>query len=146
MERVMANDLNLWLGIGHLGKDPEVRFKTDGKPVATFSLAVNWKGATTEGVTWVPIVAYDRLAEICGEYLKKGAKVQITGKYNVNKWTSKEGEKRERAEIVATQMQMLGPGRQSDEPPRQQFTRERSRKPQPVYVDDNLEDDNEIPF
>ncbi len=114
----MANDLNLCQFIGRLGKDPEMRYSPDGKAVANLSIACgqSWKDKTTgekvEKTEWVRIVAFGRLAEIIGEYLKKGAQVYISGQIQTRKWQDKEGKDRYTTEIVANQMQMLG-GKQS---------------------------------
>ena len=110
----MANDLNKWMGIGRLGKDPEMRYSPDGKAIASLSIACgeSWKDKTTgekqEKTEWVRIVAFGKLAEIIGEYLKKGAQVYIDGKLQTRKWQDKEGKDRYTTEIVADRMQMLG--------------------------------------
>ncbi len=100
--------------VGHLGKDPEVRFMPNGKAVANFSIATaeQWKDKKTgdrqEKTEWHSIVMFDRLAEIAGEYLKKGAPVYIEGKLQTRKWQDKEGRDRYTTEIVANELQMLG--------------------------------------
>lgn len=110
----MANDLNKWMGIGRLGKDPEMRYSPDGKAVANLSIACgeSWKdkntGEKVEKTEWVRIVAFGKLAEIIGEYLRKGAQVYIDGKLQTRKWQDKEGKDRYTTEIVADRMQMLG--------------------------------------
>lgn len=110
----MANDLNKWTGIGRLGKDPDMRYTPDGKAVANLSIACgeSWNDKTTgdkvEKTEWVRIVAFGKLAEIIGEYLKKGAQVYIDGKLQTRKWQDKEGNDRYTTEIVADRMQMLG--------------------------------------
>ena len=115
----MANDLNKWMGIGRLGKDPEMRYTSDGKAIASLSIACgeSWKDKTTgekqEKTEWVRIVAFGKLAEIIGEWLKKGAQVYIEGKLQTRKWQDKEGIDRYTTEIVADRMQMLG-SRQQD--------------------------------
>lgn len=109
----MASDLNMCCFIGRLGKDPELRYLPDGKAVVSISIAVGetWKakdsGEKQEKTTWVPIVAFGKLAEIIGEYLKKGAKVYVSGRLQVRKWQDKEGNDRYTTEIIANQMQML---------------------------------------
>lgn len=99
--------------VGSLGKNPEIRFMPNGEAVANFSMATseNWKdkaGAKQERTEWHNIVAYRKLAEIIGEYLKKGSLVYIEGKLQTRKWQTKEGQDRYATEIVADSMQMLG--------------------------------------
>jgi single-strand DNA-binding protein len=98
--------------VGSLGKDPEVRFMPNGDAVANFSMATseNWKdkeGNKQEKTEWHSIVAYRKLAEIMGQYLKKGAPVYIEGKLQTRKW-EKDGVTRYSTEIIADTMQMLG--------------------------------------
>ena len=109
----MANDLNQCNFIGRLGSDPETRFMTSGKPVCNFNIAVgeSWKdqgGAKQESTTWVPVVIYGNLAEICQSYLVKGSLVFISGKFKTRKWTDKDGKDRYTTEIIGDRMQMLG--------------------------------------
>lgn len=104
--------LNKVLLIGNLGRDPEVRYMPNGEAVANFSIATteNWKdksGVKQEKTEWHNIVMYRRLAEIAGEYLKKGRPVYIEGRLQTRKW-EKDGVTRYTTEIVADQMQMLG--------------------------------------
>lgn len=100
--------------LGHLGKDPESRFLTDGKAVCNFSVATTdkWKdkasGQAKEATEWHRITAFDKLAEICGSYLKKGSHVYIEGKIITKKWKDKEGVDRYSTEIRADKMTMLG--------------------------------------
>jgi len=109
----MANDLNYCSFIGRLGKPVELRYMPDGKAVTSFSIAVgeSWKDKTSgekqERTTWVPIVAFGKLAEIMGEYLKKGSKIFVAGKLQVRKWQDKDGNDRWTTEIIANSMQML---------------------------------------
>jgi len=100
--------------IGNLVRDPEVRYTTGGIPVARFTIAVNRpkpKSAKSvdgkDDVDFIPVVAWRRLAEICGEYLKKGRPVAIEGRLQVQTY-EKNGEKRVDARVVADGMQMLG--------------------------------------
>jgi single-strand DNA-binding protein len=98
--------------IGFLGDAPEVRFSQHGKPVGTFSLAVNerWKdaeGALRERVEWFRIVCFGRLAEVCGEYLNTGRHIYLEGRLQTRKWSNHEGDKRTTVEVVATQMRIL---------------------------------------
>jgi single-strand DNA-binding protein len=100
--------------IGNLGADPEIRYTQTGTPVATFRIATTevWKkqdGSKEEQTEWHRIVAFKRLAEICGEYLSKGSKVYIEGKLRTNKWEDRDGNTRYTTEIVAREMKMLTP-------------------------------------
>jgi single-strand DNA-binding protein len=108
-----GKSLNKATLIGNLGKDPELRYTNSGVPVATFSIATNeqWKdsdGNTQERTEWHNIVAWQKLAEICAEYLKKGSKVYIEGRIQTRSWDDKNtGQKRYMTEIVANDMIML---------------------------------------
>ena len=103
--------------IGNLGADPETRYMPNGDAVANIRLATteSWKdkasGEKKEITEWHRVVFYRKLAEIVGQYLKKGAPVYIEGRIRTRKWTDKEGQERYTTEIEATEMQMLG-GRQ----------------------------------
>jgi single-strand DNA-binding protein len=106
--------------MGNLGRDPEVRFMPNGDAVCNFSIATTdtWKdkaGERQEKTEWHNIVMYRRLAEIAGEYLKKGRPVYIEGRLQTRKWQTKEGQDRYSTEIIADSMQMLG-GRESSSP------------------------------
>ncbi len=99
--------------IGHLGADPEVKFLSSGTQVANFRIAttenrVNRSGEKVALTEWHRIVAFGRLAEICGQYLNKGKQVYIEGRLRTRTWEDKDGNRRFTTEIVATQMQMLG--------------------------------------
>lgn len=99
--------------IGNLGKDPETRFLPDGKAVANFSVATTetWKDKATgekkEATEWHRITAFGRLAEICGEYLKKGSQVYVEGRIKTRKY-EKDGQDHYVTEITCDQMRMLG--------------------------------------
>jgi single-strand DNA-binding protein len=106
--------VNKVIVVGNLGKDPETRFLPDGKAVCNFSVATTdkWTDKATnekkEATEWHRISSFGRLAEICGEYLKKGSQVYIEGKLRTRKWQDKEGQDRYSTEIIADAMQMLG--------------------------------------
>lgn len=109
---------NLVILIGNIGRDPEVRYTQSGKPVASFSLACTEKrkgqdGQQQEHTEWVNVVAWGRLAEICGEYLAKGSKVYIEGKLQTRAWEDQGGNKRYTTEVVAHEMKMLSPRNES---------------------------------
>ncbi len=107
--------------IGNLGKDPEVRYAPSGSAIANITLATSrrWKDKTSgenqEETEWHRVVFYDRLAEIAGEYLKKGKSVYIEGRLKTRKWTDKEGVEKYTTEIIASEMTMLGGREGGDE-------------------------------
>jgi single-strand DNA-binding protein len=109
----MSSSINKVILIGRLGRDPEVRSTPSGATVAKFSIATDEKftdrsGERQERTEWHNIVAWARLAEICGQYLKKGKLVYIEGSLRTDSWDDKEtGVKKYRTEIVARDMQML---------------------------------------
>ena len=99
--------------VGRLGKDPETRYMTNGEAVtnATLATSENWKdksGEKQEKTEWHNLVFYRRLAEVAGEYLKKGAQIYVEGKIQTRKYQTKEGQERYITEIIVDQMQMLG--------------------------------------
>ena len=100
--------------IGHLGKDPEVRYLPDGKAVANFSVATTerWKdkntGERVEHTEWHRCTAFERLAEIVGEYVAKGSLVYVSGKSKTRKYTDQAGVERYSTEITVTELKMLG--------------------------------------
>ncbi len=112
----MGKSLNKATIIGNAGKDAEVRYTGTGKAVATFSVATtdSWKDKTSgqmqEKTEWHNIVAWERLGEICGEYVKKGVRVYIEGRIQTRSYDDKEGIKRYSTEIVASDMILLGGG------------------------------------
>jgi len=109
----MARGINKVILIGNLGADPEVRYMPQGGAVANMTLATSesWTDKATnekkEQTEWHRVVIYQRLAEIAGEYLRKGSKVYIEGKLKTRKWTDKDGVERYTTEIVANELQML---------------------------------------
>lgn len=111
----MASDLNCTMFIGRLGADPEQRFLPAGDAVTNFRIACGWKSKEQEGVEWISIVTFGKLAEICAEYLKKGSQVFIQGRMRTRKWQDKEGRDRYTTEIVADRMQMLGSKRDRED-------------------------------
>ena len=110
----MARGVNKVILVGNLGKDPEVRYSPNGGAVANITIATSesWKDKTSgekqEKTEWHRVVFFGRLAEIAGEYLKKGAQIYIEGRLQTRKWQDKEGKDRYTTEIVANEMQMLG--------------------------------------
>lgn len=100
--------------VGNLGKDPDVRYLPSGEAVTNITLATtdNWKDKTSgekkEATEWHRVVFFRRLAEVAGQYLKKGSQVYIEGSLKTRKWLDKEGQDRYTTEIVADEMKMLG--------------------------------------
>lgn len=108
-------DLNKVMIIGRLVRDPELRTTGTGQTVASFSVATNftWKdqsGAQQSRVEYHNIVAWRRLAEIVGQYLKKGRQIYVEGRLQTRSWDDQQGQKKYRTEVVADNMIMLGPG------------------------------------
>ncbi len=98
--------------IGNLGRDPEMRFTSGGKEQVTFSIACgrSWKtetGEAKEETDWIPVIAYDKLAQICNEYLHKGSKVYVAGRLSVRTVEAEDGTKKTYYSIVANEMMML---------------------------------------
>ena len=106
--------INKVILIGNLGRDPEVRYTPSGSAVCNVTIATsrNWKSKDTgdkvEETEWHRVVFYDRLAEIAGEYLKKGRSVYVEGRLKTRKWQDKDGKDNYTTEVVAENMQMLG--------------------------------------
>lgn len=150
--------LNKWIGIGNLGSDPEIRYMPNGKAVVNISIGCNesWKdenGDKKEKTEWVKIVFFNKLAEIAGQYLKKGSQVYVEGALKTRKWQGQDGTDRYTTEIVASEMQMLGSkGNQESESrpdagyqrsaPQTQRTNQETRgsnpPPPPSFQDDDI--------
>ncbi len=161
--------------VGNLGRDPEVRYSAEGSAICNISIATTsqWKDRTSgerrEETEWHRVVFYNRLAEIAGEYLRKGRPVYVEGRLRTRKWTGQDGQERFTTEIIAEQMQMLGgrdcggemgggsmgggeygggapaPQRAQRPAPAQQAPQMAPRNPAPMS--DNLADmDDDIPF
>jgi single-strand DNA-binding protein len=113
VEQPMAS-VNKVILIGNLGRDPEVRYAPSGSAICNVTIATSrsWKDKTSgerqEETEWHRVVFYDRLAEIAGEYLKKGKSVYIEGRLKTRKWTDKEGVEKYTTEVIAQEMTMLG--------------------------------------
>lgn len=146
-----ARGINKVILVGNLGGDPEVRYMPSGGAVTTISIATSetWKdkdsGDNQERTEWHRVVFFNRLAEIAGEYLKKGSKVYVEGSLRTRKWQDKDGQDRYTTEIVAKEMQMLdskggGSGHYEDSKP---ASSSRSESSAPASHD-NFDDD--IPF
>ena len=109
----MARGINKAIIVGNLGADPEIRYTANGNAVSNVTVATSesWKdrqsGERQEKTEWHRVVFFGRLAEIAGEYLKKGSKVYVEGRLQTRKWEDKNGQERYTTEIVASEMQML---------------------------------------
>ena len=110
----MARGVNKVILVGNLGKDPEVRYMPSGGAVANATLATSesWKdkqsGETQERTEWHNLTFYGKVAEIAGEYLKKGSQIYVEGSIRTEKWQDKEGKDRFTTKIIVSEMQMLG--------------------------------------
>src|SRR5690349_14861358 len=142
--------LNKVMIIGNLGKDPEMKYTANGKAITTFSVAVGRvtrtpDGQNTEETEWFRVVAWDKLAETCNQYLHKGSKVYIEGRLQTRKWTDSNGAEQKMVEIVASEMMMLDSRQDAGAPSRGGGAPERGG-----YGggggDVDLGDDDEIPF
>ena len=144
--------------LGNLGRDPELRFLPNGDAVCNFSIATtdSWKdkaGEKQEKTEWHNIVMYRKLAEIAGEYLKKGRPVYLEGRLQTRKWQTKDGQDRYTTEIVADNMQMLG-GRdpETKSASKNEFNQEPKKNDSPSKADDSSaassfdEFEDDIPF
>ena len=108
-----SRGVNKVILVGNLGNDPEVRYMPNGNAVANLSIATSesWKdqqGQLQEKTEWHKVTMYRRLAEIAGEYLKKGSQIYLEGKLQTRKWQDQQGNDRYTTEIIADQLQMLG--------------------------------------
>ena len=141
----MSNDLNQCNFIGRLGRDPETKYTASGSAVCNFSIACGWKGKNSEGVEWIPVTTFDKLAEICGQYLKTGSQVFISGRFKTDKYTDKDGNDRYSTKIVADTMQMLG-SKSDNQASGDDYAKAKggARKPAPKSDMSNLDDS--IPF
>jgi single-strand DNA-binding protein len=110
----MARGINKVILVGNLGKDPEIRYTASGAAIANITIATSesWRDKTSgekqEKTEWHRVVFFSRLAEIVGEYLRKGSQVYVEGRLQTRKWQDKDGQDRYTTEIVANEMQMLG--------------------------------------
>lgn len=109
----MSKGINKVILIGNLGSDPEIRYMASGTPAVTLSVATSesWKdkqtGEKKEITEWHRIVFFDKLADICRDYIKKGSKIYVEGKLQTKKWTDKHGIERYTTQILGNEMQML---------------------------------------
>ena len=156
----MAGSVNKVILVGRLGRDPELKYTPSGAPVAKFSLATDESfkdktGEKQEHTEWHNIVAWNKLAEICGEYLTKGKLVFIEGSIRSRQWQDQSGNKRTSYEIIANQMQMLGSKSDSERMPGGGTNRPAPERPAPAPQSPPVEpvsppeaeiSDEDIPF
>ena len=147
--------VNKVIVVGNLGRDPETRYMPDGAAITNVSIATSYQrtdkasGQKTEETEWHRVVLFSRLAEIAGEYLKKGSQVYVEGRLRTRKWQDKEGQDRYTTEIVADVMQMLGSRAGAGEPRAEAQVESKAAEPKPAAKKpagkfDDMEDD--IPF
>lgn len=137
-----SRGVNKVILVGSLGKDPETRYMPNGNAVTNAALATSesWKdqaGVKQEKTEWHRIVFFNRLADIAGQYLKKGSKVYIEGRLQTKKWQDQSGNDRYTTEIVANEMQMLG------DPPGNQ---KQQQRPQQQKHAESTDFDDDMPF
>jgi single-strand DNA-binding protein len=140
----MSRGLNKVMIIGHLGRDPEMRYTPSGRPVTTFTVATSRSWNTVDGerhqeTEWFNVVAWGNLAEICKQYLTKGQQVYIEGRLQTRHWEDKEGNKHSSVEIVSNEMMMLGDRRDSNNT--EKHTAEVTEESEPPSTDED-----EFPF
>jgi len=141
--------------VGNLGRDPETRYMPDGGAITNVSVATSFQwtdkasGEKKEETEWHRVVFRAKLAEIAGEYLKKGSQIYVEGRLRTRKWQDKDGQDKYTTEIMATEMKMLGSRAGSGEP-REAPAEPRAAEPRPAPAKkpagkfDDMEDD--IPF
>jgi len=152
----MARGVNKVILIGNLGNDPEVKYTASGSAVTNIRIATteSWKdkttGEQTEKTEWHTVVFFGRLAEIAGEYLRKGRQVYVEGRLRTRKWQGQDGQDRYTTEIVADEMQMLGgPGSGAATEPRTAGNDAPAARPASVKAAGNApkdDFDDDIPF
>jgi single-strand DNA-binding protein len=146
----MPKSVNKVILVGNVGKDPEVRYSQSGTPVANFSLATNERfkdrsGDWQDRTEWHNIVAWQRLAEIVGEYVAKGSKVYVEGKLQTTSWEDRQsGERKYSTEIVARDLLLLGPRENSDGD--HQYPTHNENQDQPSHAGSGEIVDQDIPF
>ena len=138
--------INKVILVGNLGKDPDMRYTAGGDAVANLSIATseswndNQTGEKKEKTEWHRVVFFRRIAEVCGEYLKKGSSVYIEGSLRTRDWEDDQGNKRYTTEIIGREMQMLGGRRSEDNIDQSPQMNSSSPQPEEGLIDD------EIPF
>ena len=146
----MPKSVNKVILVGNLGKDPEVKYTPSGVPVAKFSVATNERfkdkaGEWQERTEWHDVVAWQRVAEIVGEYVSKGSRVYIEGKLQTSSWEDRQsGQRKYRTEIVARDLVLLGPGQNGNGG--QPTADDNAEEPEPIHAGSGEITDNDIPF
>jgi len=154
----MARGINKVILVGNLGADPETRYSASGSAITNISLATtdSWRdkasGEQQERTEWHRVVFFNRLAEVAGEYLRKGRQVYVEGRLQTRKWQDKDGQDRYTTEIVANEMQMLGGREDGSGAPAPSQSSQSSGfrdKPQPAVAESHGSadfQDDDIPF
>ena len=101
--------------IGNVGKEPEMRFTPSGKPVTSFSVAVNSKFGGTDTTEWFNVIAWNKLAETCNQYLEKGQQVFVEGRLQTRSWEDNDNVKHYKTEVIANKVLFLGQRKQGEE-------------------------------
>jgi single-strand DNA-binding protein len=140
------SSVNKVILIGNLGRDPEMRYLPSGEPVANIALATTSKyksktGEMVEETEWHRITFFGKLAEIVGQYLKKGRPVYVEGRLKTRKYTDKDGVEKYATDIIANEMQMLGGKPEGEEAPRQAAPAQRQ-----APARESFEMDSDVPF
>jgi len=117
----MSRGLNKVMIIGHLGRDPEMRYTPTGRPVTTFSVATNRNWSSADGekhseTEWFNVVTWGNLAEFCKQHLKKGQQIYVEGRLQTRRWDDSEGTKHVTVEIVANEAVILGDRKEISQP------------------------------
>ncbi|EKY2044655.1 single-stranded DNA-binding protein [Cronobacter sakazakii] len=150
----MGHGVNRVILLGHLGQDPDVRYMPNGGAVTSLRLATSesWRdkqtGEMKEVTEWHSVVLYGKLAEVAGEYLRKGSQIYIEGQLRTRKWQDQIGQDRYSTEVVVNvggTMQMLGGKQQSDQP-KQQSKTTKQKPPAQQYSVPPMDFDDDIPF
>ena len=149
-----SKGVNKVILVGNIGQDPEIRYMPNGNPVANLTLATSesWKdkqsGETKEQTEWHRVVMFNKLAEIAGEYVKKGSKVYLEGAIKTRKWQDQQGQDRYTTEIVANELQMLDRRSDAGNSDYQQYSQQSEGKPakKPAEVAEVEIADDDIPF
>jgi single-strand DNA-binding protein len=131
--------------IGHLGRDPEMRYTPSGRPVTTFSVATSRSWKTSDGerrseTEWFNVVAWGSLAEICKQFLSKGQQVYVEGRLQTRRWEDENGNRRSSVEIVAKEMVMLGERKKKSDQDADDFDED------DTFEADELDEEDEFPF
>ena len=136
--------INKVILVGNLGKDPDMRYTAGGDAVANLSIATseswndNQTGEKKEKTEWHRVVFFRRIAEVCGEYLKKGSSVYIEGSLRTRDWEDDQGNKRYTTEIIGREMQMLGGRRSEDNMDQSPQMNSSSPQPEEGLIDDEI--------